>query len=118
MQGVVMIRIERGKEVKPGIWAYTIPSLGLSGKSRQPLLDACRQIKRASGSTKSAGERAGVYRPGKSQSDISCMVLDGAALTVSEPSNGRIKFTKFHEFDSSVFKAKEAATIGNDGPAL
>ena len=105
-----MIRIERGKEVAPGIWEYSIPSLHLFGKSRQPLLDACRQIKRALGPTKSAGERAGVYRPGKSQPDISCMVLDGAALTVSEPSNGRIKFTKFHEFDSSVFKAKEAAS--------
>jgi hypothetical protein len=38
MRGGVMIRIDRGKEVAPGIWEYAILSLGLSGKSRQPLL--------------------------------------------------------------------------------
>ena len=27
-----MIRIDRGKEIKPGIWEYSIPSLGLGGK--------------------------------------------------------------------------------------
>jgi hypothetical protein len=106
-----MIRIERGKEVAPGTWEYFIPSLLLFGTSRQPLLDACRQIKRALGPTKSAGERAGVYRAGKSQSDISCLVLKGAALTVSEPTNGKIKFAKFQEFDSSIFGTNEAPTI-------
>jgi hypothetical protein len=102
-----MIRIERGKEVKPGIWEYSIPSFDLRGRSRQPLLDACRQIKRALGPTKSAGERAGAYRSGKSQPEISCLVLDGADLTVSEPSNGRIKFVKFQKFDSSAFRTSE-----------
>jgi hypothetical protein len=98
-----MIRIERGREVKPGIWEYSIPSLGQGGKSRQPLLDACRLIKRALGATKAAGVRAGVYRPGRTEPDISCWVIDGAELTVSESSSGKIKFAKFQEFDSSVF---------------
>jgi hypothetical protein len=108
MRGDVVIRIERGKEVAPGIWEYSIPSFGLSGKSRQPLLDSCRQIKRALGSTKSAGVLAGVYRPGNTEPSISCLVQDGAGLTVSEPSSGKIKFGKFQEFDSPVFKTKEA----------
>jgi hypothetical protein len=108
MRGAVVIRIERGREVAPGIWEYSIPSLGLSGRSRQPLLDACRQIKRTLGSTKAADELAGVYRPGDTEPSISCLVLDGADLTISEPSSGKIKFAKFQEFDSSVFKAKEA----------
>ena len=33
-----MIRVERGAEISPGVFAYTVPSLGLSGRSRQPLL--------------------------------------------------------------------------------
>ena len=39
-----MIRVERGAEVGPGVFAWHVPALGLSGRSRQPLLDACRQI--------------------------------------------------------------------------
>jgi len=31
-----MIRVERGAEISPGVFAYTVPSLGLSGRSRQP----------------------------------------------------------------------------------
>jgi hypothetical protein len=99
-----MIRIERGKEVKPGIWEYSIPSFDLRGRSRQPLLDACRQIKRALGPTKAAEKHVGVYREGKEHPDISCALLDGAGLTVSEPAKGRIKFVKFHEFDPSAFR--------------
>src|ERR1035441_7700370 len=102
-----MIRIERGREVAPGIWD-SIPSLGLmSGKSRQPLLDACRQIKRALGPTKSAGVRAGVYRSGYTEVDISCLVLDGAELTVSEPSRGNIKFVRFQEFDAEAVRLRQ-----------
>jgi hypothetical protein len=41
-----MIRIERGEEVKPGVFAWRVPSLDLSGRSRQPMSDACRAIKR------------------------------------------------------------------------
>jgi len=108
-----MMRIERGREVSPGIWEYAVPELGLNGKSRQPLSDACRQIKRALGPTKSAGVRAGVYRPGHTEPAISCLVLAGANLTVSEPSRGNIKFVKFQEFDSSVFKTKEAAATND-----
>jgi hypothetical protein len=44
-----MIEIIRGAEVEPGIFQYSVPSLALCGKSRQLLLDACRQIKRAVG---------------------------------------------------------------------
>ena len=103
-----MIRIKRGREVGPGIFEYSIPSLALCGRSRQPLLDACRQIKRACDPTSLAGERAGVFRDGKAEPDISCMVLKGAELTVAEPSNGKIHFTKFREFDSSAFRASES----------
>jgi hypothetical protein len=112
-----MIRIERGREVGPGIFEYSIPSLQICGRSRQPLLDACRQIKRALSSTKSAGVHAGVYREGKSQPDISCFVLDGADLTIFEPSNGKIKFAKFQEFDQSALKTKGVTAWADTGSA-
>ena len=113
-----MIRVERGPEVdgpqpnagrRHGVFEYRVPIIDFVGYSRQPLLDACRQIKRILGPTEAVGQHVGVYRPGKDQPDISCSVLDGAELTVSEPSNGKIRFAKFHEFDSSVFR--------NDGGA-
>ena len=59
-----MIRVERGAETSPGVFAYTVPSLGLSGRSRQPLLDACRQIKSLLGPT---GQLAGLFREGHSE---------------------------------------------------
>ena len=51
--------------------------------------------------------RAGVYRPSHTEPAITCLVLDGADLTVSEPSCGKIRFAKFQELDSSVFRTKE-----------
>jgi len=107
---VVMIRIEVGREVGPGIFEYAIPSLQICGRSRQPLLDGCRSIKRAGGPTEEAGERAGVFRDGKTEPDISCQVLKGAELTVGEPNAGKIRFIKFREFDSSAFHANDAVT--------
>ena len=90
-----MIKIVRGSEVSPGIWEYAVPSLGITGRSRQPLLDGCRQIKRALGET---AERAAVFRKGYDVPDISCPVSSGALVTVSEPDKGRVTFVKFREF--------------------
>jgi hypothetical protein len=90
-----MIRIERGIEVSPGIWEYTVPSLGLSGRSRQPLLDACRQIERAGGDP---AHEAGVFREQSTDADISCPVGIGADYTVSETSTFKPRFIKFREF--------------------
>jgi hypothetical protein len=76
-----MIRVERGAEISPGVYAYTPPSLGVSGQSRQPLLDACRQIKSLLGPT---GQLAGLFREGHSDWDTRCRVDVGAELTVKE----------------------------------
>jgi hypothetical protein len=95
-----MIRIERGKEVSPGVWAYTVRELGLCGKSRQPLLDACRQIKSLGGFT---AHRAGVFREGRAEPDISCRVGIGAELTVSEPANrGRARFVPYRAYSEAA----------------
>jgi hypothetical protein len=108
-----VIRIDLGRESAPGIFEYSIPSLGLSGKSRQPLLEACRQIQRISGPTKSAGEHAGLYRPDRANPDLHCAVLVGAELTVSEPSSGRIHFVRYREFDRSATAASASAGSGS-----
>src|SRR5258706_12461764 len=86
------IRIERGAEVAPGVWAYSVPALALRGRSRQPLLDACRSIKRALGPT---GARARLFRGASEVADISCLVETGALLTVKEPEGRTIHFTNY-----------------------
>lgn len=90
-----MIRIELGKEVSPGIWAYAVPSLQIEGRSRQPLLDACRRIELTGDFS---AERCGLFREGRSIPDLSCPVATGAALTVSEPAKGGIRFEPYREF--------------------
>jgi hypothetical protein len=91
-----LIRIDRGAEVSPGVWAYRVAGLPISGQSRQPLLDACRQIKSLLGIT---GQRAGLFREGRSEPDIYCGIEWGAAHTVKEPGAGNIRFAKFESFD-------------------
>ena len=105
-KGRVMIRIERGAEVdgpkgeggprRHGVWEYHVVAYPLvCGYSRQPLLDACRQFKSLYGLT---AEIAGVFREGSEVEDVSCVIGKGALLTVSDPSNGKIRFAKFVPF--------------------
>jgi hypothetical protein len=97
-----MIKIELGSEVAPGVFEFSIPSIAVSGRSRQPLLDGCRQIKRVLGPTKAEQAHAGLYRPGRPHPDLHCLVAVGAGLSVAEPSSGRIRFAKFQEFSRSA----------------
>jgi hypothetical protein len=95
-----LIRVDLGREVRPGVFEYTV-SLGgaagsYSGLSRQPLLDACRGIKRMGGDT---AQRAGLFREGRDTPDMVCSVGWGSGKTVSEPaSGGGPKFVKYHPF--------------------
>lgn len=108
-----MIRIERGAEVKPGIWQYTVPEFHLSGRSRQPLLDACRQIKRILGPT---SRHAGVFRSGSDVADISAPVEIAAAMTVREDDKG-LRFARYREFDRTKFRAAPRPTSFTAWPA-
>jgi hypothetical protein len=103
-----MIRVERGAEISPGVFAYTVPSLGLSGRSRQPLLDACRQIKSLLGPT---GQLAGLFREGSSDWDIRCTVAVGAELTIKEESKGGIRIAKHKPFTATFREAAERAAV-------
>jgi hypothetical protein len=97
-----MIRIERGQEVKPGIWEYTVPAMPIAGHSSQPLLDACRQIQAILGDP--CREHAGIWREGKDQPDMTCAVDVGARYRVAEDTKSRPRFRKFESFDPSVFR--------------
>jgi hypothetical protein len=103
-----MIRIDRGREVAPGIWEYSIASLRLCGKSSQPLLDACREIQSILGDP--CRQQAGIYREGHDQPDMTCPVDVGAKYRVAEDVKNGPRFRKFEPFDRSVFKAKDAAS--------
>lgn len=92
-----MIRVERGAEVSPGTFAYTIPSHRLCGKSRQPLLDACRELKRMGAAT---AELVGLFREGREIADMTVRLGVGAELTVSDPAKGGgPKFAKYQPFE-------------------
>ena len=99
-----MIRVERGAEISPGVFAYTVPSLGLSGRSRQPLLDACRQIKSLLGPT---GQLAGLFRGGSSDWDIRCPIDVGVELTIKAESAGGSRVAKHNPFTATFREAAE-----------
>jgi hypothetical protein len=77
-----MIRVELGEEVnRRGKWRWTCPRYALAGVSRQPLLDACREIKRMGGDPASL---VGLFREARSVPSSTCSVGWGASHTVRE----------------------------------
>ena len=104
-----MIRIERGGEIGPGIYEYRVWGHPIFGKSRQPLLDACRQLKAMGGPTNTT---AGVFREGSMVADISCSVEVGAATTVSEPDKGRVRFVRYQEHWATRQPANDNENFG------
>jgi hypothetical protein len=103
---IAMIRIDRGKQVKPGVYEYSVTGMGIGGHSSQPLLDACRQIQAILGDP--CHQQAAIYREGKDQPDMTCPVDVGAKYRVAEDIKNGPRFRKFEPFDPSVFKSKEA----------
>jgi hypothetical protein len=96
-----MIRVEIVHEVeRRGVFAYRIPSIEFEGRSRQPLLDACRVLKSMGARTE---DGAGLFKPGRSTPDLTCRVGVGAGLTVSEPSKGGCRFAPWREFGAVEF---------------
>ena len=57
-----MIRIDVAEtKERRGVFHYRVSGMPVEGRSRQPLLDACREIKRILGDT---GQLAGLLRDG------------------------------------------------------
>jgi hypothetical protein len=92
-----MIRVVRGREVtgnkdQPARFEYSVPGHAVSGLSRQPLSDACRQLL-AQGVDPSTA--VGRFREGRDQPDLTSTVGVAARLTVEDPNKGRIRFRLF-----------------------
>jgi len=87
-----MIRIDRGPEVdgplptsgkRHGVFRYSCAAYGsVEGFSRQPLLDACRQLKSLYGLNT---ERAELFREGRDTPDLTCSVEVGASDRCCRP---------------------------------
>lgn len=82
------IRVELGEEVPPKVdrhgtvqWVWKVDQPALEGLSRQPLLDACRELKRIG---VPPGVVCGLFRKGRDQPDLTCTVGSGAAVRVDE----------------------------------
>ena len=96
-----MIRVDLGEEVpqlnKASKWHWTVPMLGLEGLSREPLLDACRAVKRTGGPFRTTAT-IGLYRPGEERPVLFCSVGVGAATTVLENEKKGPRFVKWRKF--------------------
>jgi hypothetical protein len=67
----------------------------------KPLLDACQAIKSILGDST---ERAGLFREGRTEPDISGRIDKGAELTVTERQIGGLQLEKFETFEPGIFK--------------
>lgn len=89
-----MIRVEIEEENGSGRYLVCVASHGLSFKTRLPLLDTCRELKRMG---EAGGTLCGLFRKGSLKPDATCTVGGGADLTVSENSKPP-RFNKFESF--------------------
>jgi hypothetical protein len=83
-----MIRVDIEREVRPGVWQWRSDSVRhgpVDGRSRQPLLDACRAYERAG---EDALTSVGLFWPGESDWALRCSVGWGAGKTVVEDADG------------------------------
>ena len=79
---VKVVRVELLDEARRrGKWRWDVPGTRVGGVSREPLLSACRELRRM-GVPPSVN--VGLFRKGRSKPDLPCSVGVGAALTVDE----------------------------------
>jgi hypothetical protein len=90
-----MIRVNLLREIDGhGVFDYEIDGYGVQGRSRQPLLDACRQVKRMGADP---ADRIGLFRSGRERPDLVGSVGWGAEHTVDEVHTHFVKWRPFPE---------------------
>lgn len=88
-----MIKVIVTNKSQNGVFDYTVPSASLDGRSREPLLDACRRLKRMG----EAPAREACLFYGKSKEwALRTTVGYGAGLTVREDPS--VRFVKFRAY--------------------
>jgi uncharacterized metal-binding protein len=88
-----MIRVELGSQPVPGVWLWKVCGQAVDGRSRTPLLDACRALKSMGADTRM---QIGLFRPRATEADLSCSIGVGAAARVVEKRTTR--FAPFRPF--------------------
>jgi hypothetical protein len=90
-----MIEIEREERAEDGRWFWHVRGTDICGRSREPLLDACRAFK-------SMGEptyrEIGLFRPGRTDWDLRTTVGYGASKTVADGANQTPQLKKYQPF--------------------
>jgi hypothetical protein len=91
---MVMIKVIRGPMSSKATFAYRATGCGFAveGRSRQPLLDACRQLKRMG---VDPAEQCGLFREGHSDWDLRTTIGYGARKTISETNRRGVKLAEF-----------------------
>jgi hypothetical protein len=95
-QNMVRVEIEELPD-RHGMYRYNVVGMSVEGRSRSPLSDACRAIKRMGGDT---SERAVAFRVGRTNPDHWCSVGWGAVHTAEDNDRG-VRFGKYQAFDRS-----------------
>lgn len=93
-----MIKVERDERSVNGRgrkWHWRVQEYGLKGTSREPLLDACRELLKIG---VPRGAEVGTYRPGRTEWDLRTTVGYGASRTVSENETQGPRFVKYAPF--------------------
>ena len=91
-----MIKVIRRELARNGRWEWRAEAAGgrvVRGRSRQPLLDACRVFKRMGVGPL---EECGLFREGRSDWDLRTTVGFGAGLTVREDRG--LSLERYREF--------------------
>jgi len=76
---------------KASKWRWHVRERGLEGLSREPLLDACRKLKRTG---EPLAQPVGLFRGWRSIPDLTCTVEAGAGVTVREHAKAGPYFIK------------------------
>jgi len=95
-----MIRVELGEERDSrgrghGVFEYSVSGHAVQRRSSEPLLDACRALKRMGEPTVSL---VGLFRKGREKPDATCSVEWGATHTVREDERTGPVFVKYRPF--------------------
>ncbi len=84
-----------GRKSRNGVFPYVVRGFAVEGRSRQPLLDACRLLERMG---VDPTRLVGLFRKGSDVWDLRTTVGVGAKLTVHEEPS-----TRFMAFQASPF---------------
>ncbi len=99
-----MIRVERELKGKNGKYRYSIPEYGVrNAVSRQPLLDACREVKRMGADPY---REIALFRLGSDTWDLKTTVGYGASKIVSEEDRGGLRLRSFVDNPSHFWRAR------------